>query len=218
MFDIDSEETFFQVAEKVREMVVMNQNEDAFIFGVSIDNKEQDLLALQDNEIFNIAFHGTSTQPRNYYRPLSEIEIENLHYILNTLADKSLASIFTNKGPLEAAGDNIINIHPLRFLNYVFSNETLKTDFHKIRNKKLIWKNFVSGIKNSLDEEASVYNLREEYVEDFAHSLQINKALISPSIQARNWDEFIEILIVQIPRKGNPRRYDSWRGFRYMNY
>lgn len=147
--------------------------------------------------------------PRNYYAPVLPHEESDIHFIITFLANKSLITIASHKGALEEAGDRIDHVHPLKFLATVFTNEERKVGIRNIRAKGWIWGEFVAGIKESLATEANANNLTIDVVNDFACVVGIDPRWIIPSLQARRWEEFIDILIAKIPRKGDHDRYDS---------
>ncbi len=146
---------------------------------------------------------------RDYFAQLHPSEHNDIRFIITFLANKSLISIAGHRGALEEAGDRIDHIHPLRFLLTVFSDEELKVGIRNIRGKGWVWGDFVSGIKESLSTEMYNQNMTDAHVLDFASRLGIKAHLITPAVKAGQWDDFIDILITEIPRKGDFRRYDS---------
>jgi len=67
-----------------------------------------------------------------------------------------LISIAIAKGDLVAAGDRIDHVHPLRFLEAVFTDEELKVGIRNIRGKGWVWNHFVGGLKDSLSTEFNI--------------------------------------------------------------
>jgi len=147
-------------------------------------------------------------KPRNFYAEMTPQEENDIRYIVKTLANKSMIALAPIMRDLDAAGDRIDRIHPLRFLMTVFSDEEMKVGVRNIRTKRWVWKNFVGGLKGSLSAEANYNNMKEEYVLAFAECVEIDSALITPSIQSHSWDKFINLLIEHVPRKGDYDRYD----------
>lgn len=148
---------------------------------------------------------ATST-PRDYYAPISPRQKKDLSYIVNTLSKSSLVSLMRQKRDLERAGDRINNIHPLRFLIAIFTDEELKVGIRNIP-KGWVWDDFMKGLRDSLNEEAGRGNMRVDCIEDFARVLEINMSSIMPAIQSRRWEELVSTLIAIIPRKGDTKRY-----------
>lgn len=148
-------------------------------------------------------------QARDYSVAVTASEKANIGYIVTTLGHSVLAKIATSRSSLKKAGDKINHIHPLRFLMCVFTEEEFKAGFHGIYSRGgRIWNQFFDGLKNSLNEEASRDNMRLEFIQDFAGAVGVDVNQILSSIANQQWNDFIQVLLVQIPRKGNPDRYD----------
>ncbi len=144
--------------------------------------------------------------PRNYHAPLAPNEIADIRYIVTFLANKSIISIFNNQSSLESAGDRIDHIHPLRFLEAVFGDDELKVGVRNIRNKSLVWKDFIGGVKESLTTESSIGNVNDQQLLDFCTRLKISYHNVSPLVMQKRWDEFVDALI-KIPRTGDYDRF-----------
>jgi hypothetical protein len=152
----------------------------------------------------------TSAGYRDFFKPVTESEKKDLHFIMKTMATKSLTSLLKYKSQLEAAGERIDHIHPLRFLETVFSDEELKVYLHNIRKgNSWIKGEFFKGIKNSLQEEMNLGNLTDEMVFDFCFQFEIDPNLLLGHIHNHKWDDLIKTLIVHIPREGDSDRYDQ---------
>lgn len=174
--------------------------------------KESDyFIQVSDKKFLNIeaiSQGGYLGRPREYQSLLSGGEASDVHYIITFLANRSLVAITRAKNELEKAGDRIDHIHPLRFLLEVFLNEELKVGIRNIRGRGWVWNHFIGGLKNSLTTEAYYGNIKEEYLRHFADALELDIAHIRPLINIQNWDQFIDLLITHIPRKGDHDRYD----------
>lgn len=147
--------------------------------------------------------------PRNYGASLSPEERNDIRYIVTFLADRSLVVIAAHRSNLEEAGDRIDHIHPLKFLMTVFTDEELKVGIRRIRGRGWIWNDFIGGIKASLITEAGMGNVNTNQAGDFARAVGVNVDLIAPALQRQDWEEFVDLLITHVPRKGDPGRYDN---------
>lgn len=152
---------------------------------------------------------GPLGRPRSYHNELTHTEKKDLHYLITSLANDSLISIAIHRSNLEHAGDRIEHLHPLRFLLTVFADEELKVGLRNIRSRGWIWGDFLGGLKQSLITEASIGNIQKEHIQDFAAKLELDPQYLLPAIDRHQWDEFIEILITKVQRKGDSGRYDS---------
>ncbi len=152
---------------------------------------------------------GTFGYARDFYSELTPQERADIRFILTTLANKSVFAIAKSKSALEAAGDRVDHVHPLRFLATVFSDEEMKVCIRNIRGKGWIWSEFSNGIKDSLKSETHIGNILDHHILQFGEEVGVSYQLIAPSLQQLQFDEFIDLLIIHIPRQGNPDRYDQ---------
>lgn len=158
------------------------------------------------HEAFSVKTHAGY---RNYYRALTASEEEDIMYILKTLAKKNMIQLLKYKSKLESAGSRIDSIHPLSFLAHIFQNEELKAYFHSLKKRGgWVWDEFASGFKSSLNEEAHLDNLNDAMIDDFAQELKLNPDILYDTIKKRQWDAFIKLLIVNLPREDGGDRYD----------
>jgi len=139
---------------------------------------------------------------RDYQKELTQQQKDDITYIVKTLAEENYLEVLRQKSNLKKAGDRIDIVHPLRFLECIFSNDKLKEKMSDLSSKTLAWGNFLKGLKKSLGQEAKNQNITRSQVEDFAHNIHVNPDSIFPSIQGQRWDELVNILI------GGGARYD----------
>lgn len=145
---------------------------------------------------------------RFYDQLPTEEDRDNVFFIVSTLGNKSLAKVWKSKSSLKKAGEKIEHLHPLRFLEIVFTNEELKAAMHNLKNRDLMWGEFKGGLYGSLAEEFQRGNLTEEQIYDFAGNIGVDISLFYNAIQQKDWDDMLTILIKNVPREGNPGRYD----------
>lgn len=158
-------------------------------------------------EAFSVkAFHKDVA--RDYNIPLTEANKRSIEYIIETLGNSSLISIAKQKSALHRAGSQITAIHPLRFLAFVFTEEKLKAAMHNMNGRAWVWKEFVDGLRGSMDEEAQRGNMTIEQVQDFAATVQLDPSLLYNLVVSGRWKDFILTLITEIPRHENANRYD----------
>lgn len=145
---------------------------------------------------------------RDYHKPLSHSDRQDIHYIVTNLANNSMINIMFSKNDLERAGDRIEPVHPLQFLLCVFSSEEMKAGIHNIRGRSLLWKDFYNGLTESLQTEFMENNL-EQYIPDFAHKLKLNPAPLQSAAAGHRWHEFLNVLFTHLPRNPERNRYDD---------
>lgn len=156
---------------------------------------------------FEAKVKASSSGPRNYYQPLTSKDESTIHELLTTLAYQNLIRIGTKRSTLKVTGNQIQNLHPLKFLQHVFSNDELIVAIRNIKGR-IIWGEFIDPIYDSLQKEANINNITLEQVKDFANRVKVDYGLISPLIQAANWSGFVDILINKVPRSNDAKRYD----------
>ena len=173
----------------------------------STENEQPHYYAVASNE--DLYERSVVESPyRSYEYGVTSEEKSVIRSIVLTLANTSYAKLLLKKSELDKKGSDIDHVHPLRHLACIFTDEELKVAIRNIREKSLVWKNYVHGLGESLAQESHRDNLTGAYIRDFAGLVGINPDLIFPPIAEGRWRDFIELLVDSIPRKGNPRRYD----------
>lgn len=192
------------------------QPEDSFegviktMRSLEIDDTSKDLMVslnVQKNRI-EAKTKAVANTPRDYYKPLSSKDKENISYLLTTLAYQSILKISSKRSTLEKVGDQIEPIHPLQFFKFVFSNDELIVAMRNIKGRAWVWKDFIGRILDSLNTENNYGNLTPGQVQDFLSSVKIDPSLINTPIQARDWNGFVDNLILHVPRNNDSNRYD----------
>lgn len=211
-FEIQKSDSFVEVLDKIQSYFLLDPafsetNEAVF------EEDLKELIPLNTQLNLVISHAGLSIRAkkewRNYDLPVKKNEKDDISYIITTLAQETLWNIGkSHRSSLKNAGERIDHLHPLRFLMTAFTSERLKSGVHAIRDRGgWIWSGFLDGLTGSLNEEAKNDNLYQ-YVSDFARKVSINVDLILPSLKAKKWEEFINVLIDKIPREIDPNRYD----------
>ena len=144
---------------------------------------------------------------RTYERPTTKKESDMIYYIVTTLGNGGKLKVAKEAISLERTRPKLDSLHPLRFAEVIFSNEELKPACANIRGK-MWWNKFRHGLTKSLGEESKKHNLTLEQIHDFAQNVNIDPDFIVGPLQKGEWNEFLDILIDKVPRKGEPGRYD----------
>ncbi len=210
--EMEPDETLLNLQEQIALELNLPIDEQTVIVKGSAYTLEEGVWYDQGYEITE-ARRGNSrkatSEPRNYQAKLAPKEKKDISFIVTSLASKSYASLLMLKPSLDAAGERINHVHPLRFLMAIFTDEELKVGIRKIHsNGGMIWGDFSGGLKESLAEEAQRGNLTDACVKDFAKQIGIDSAIIFPAIRNQKWNDFIVTLIKKVPRKGDSDRYD----------
>lgn len=169
---------------------------------------EQRLIAAESGlvPVVNMT-HGT-VRYRDYERPLLSSERDDIRYVVTSLANNSMVTILFKSTSIEQAGQRIDSVHPLQFLQCIFTNEELKAGVHNIRARPQIWKDFFGGLRSSLQKEASDENL-DQYIAEFTQKVGVAFELVRPLVEARRWEAFVDVLLKTIPRNNTRNRYDD---------
>lgn len=144
---------------------------------------------------------------RDYWAPVSEVEKEDLSYIINLMGMGSLTKIIKSQSSLKRAGKRIDHLHPFNFLLTIFLDDEMTVSIHAMKSRSWVWDEFLSGVKGSLETEAKNGNLLA-YVDDFANQLQVSAELLLPSIEKQDWTELVKVLLKALPCPKSDERYD----------
>ncbi len=146
--------------------------------------------------------------PRSYDRPLTQNEKKDIALIVNILAEKSLMSLWGYRTTLEEAGDRVNNVHPLEFFLYVFTEPHLKENLKAIKKRGgIVWGDFIGGMAESFVEENRRKNVTEAHINHFAEKVGVDAKTLWPLAKENKWQEFISLVIKQMPQSQKPARY-----------
>lgn len=200
--EVQPEETFIDVIKRIKSQVnLTEENDGENQNALGIPNYRLDFLSVSD------AVRGAS-KPRKYNENVSSADKSDVRYIITTLATSTWTTLLSEKSSLKKAGERVDHVHPLRFLMCVFTDDEMNGCVHSIRDRSKVWKEFFSGLSNTLEEEAGKDNMRPEFIRDFSKKVKVDLNLLLKPINDRRWKDFVDILLEQIPRTGNPDRYD----------
>lgn len=134
---------------------------------------------------------------RDYYSPMNEQEQADIRYIITTLSEKSYPGLLVAKGSLESAGQRVENVHPLRFLCFIFSETDLRVAVYNVSQRSFVWKQFMDGMGESLDKEVVRNNLNNEHLNDFLLTIDVEAAPVKPHFDKQKWSKFVKAVIDQ---------------------
>jgi hypothetical protein len=215
--DIETPSSVWEIKEVLEEILPFSKEEMLLVSDGAFLCEEEYFLPEEGQEIWVTSFSHDQPIPkktyagyRDYDKKATESEKEDLRYIMKIMATKSVASLLKYRTELEAAGDRIDRVHPLRFLETVFTDEELKVYMHNIRKRGgWIWGEFIKGLKGSLQDEAEIGNMTDDMIFDFSCQVGIDISKIQGQIHGHKWEDFIKSLIIHIPREGDSDRYDQ---------
>jgi len=141
------------------------------------------------------AFFSVQAQEKSigeYSKPLTDTEKAKIDFIITTLSDHSTLGLMMYRKQLEAAGESIDHVHPLRHLGYVFSNPNLTSRTYKIG--RVPWKRYVKDFGKPLTLALKQGKLDQSVLDDFSKAVNIDVKTLEPYVQQRDWPGFVNTL------------------------
>lgn len=202
--EVKYSDTFLDILLEINSRLADDQESDE----MNLESVLEEGFFLEDESLDSDWEISTKAPMRNFDKSLREKDKKDIIYIVTTLGSSSLPSIAKARSSLKKAGSRVDHVHPLRFLQLVFTSEPLKAAIHNMQGRSWVWSEFFDGLKEGLEEEANYNNLKEWQVKVFAEEVKIEFDMIYPLIQGRRWKEFINTLIEKIPRDPRAGRYN----------
>lgn len=195
---VEPEHTFNEVIETIQD-ILPNDQADHYLALFQISPRTEDRTSL-----ITISKQALI---RNYDSPPSDEQKSDIAYIVTTLAYTSLVKLKSQESSLKKAGDRIDAVHPLRFLETIFTNEELKVAMRNLEGRSWVWKDFLEGLTDSLKEEYKNNNILQ-FVDEFAANIKLDSSNFISNINNQKWKELVEQLIKIVPREGNIDKYN----------
>lgn len=131
-----------------------------------------------------------------YQTPLKEGDQANISYIITTLSEHNLLSLWGYEKTLKETGEKTRPIHPLRYLGYIYSTD-LQRAVPKI--SKYAWKRFVNDFSESLESAKKEGALSKESIEGFAKETGRPLEKLEPYFESSDWKGLFNYLNSSIP-------------------
>jgi hypothetical protein len=153
-------------------------------------------------------------QWRDYNRKLTPNERQKIVYIVTTVSDTPDYKLMFKAGSLTEAGNEVKPVHPLRFLEAIFTNPGAHAAIINLwqqnnrQNGSYARDRVFGGIIGSLKEEMARGNLTDADIKDFARTVHVNPTPLITAAHAGQWEQFINYLVENVPRKGDHNVYD----------
>lgn len=135
------------------------------------------------------------TVKKDYQREVIDSEKKIIAYVIHTLATASEFKLLGLRSDLNKTGKKIDHIHPLRQLLCVFTDPSIRSDFHKMSRRYLVWKNYAEKLTDVLSLEADKGNLTRLQIENFANTLSIASEPACSFLEKRKWRAFLDWLL-----------------------
>lgn len=128
-----------------------------------------------------------------YQLPLNEKEKRLIKTIITTMAEKNIFQLAFEKGSLEKKGKKINQVHPLRFIGYIFSTPELKSALKIIKKSSFKWDAFLDGFSKRMSLEYQHNNL-VQYVPGFSQLVGEQMEEVLHFIKKKDWEGLVLFL------------------------
>ena len=136
---------------------------------------------------------GSRFQP--YYQlRLFPQDCRNIDQLIEYLS-QPWYKLMRKAGKVNALGDQIRPVHPLRFLGYILSKSDLKKKLRKdIRSSSIVWRKFINGFGDTMARESRNKNI-DQYVPGFCQHLGVSEHHVNSYIRSHNWEGLVKSLL-----------------------
>ncbi|MBS0604370.1 MAG: hypothetical protein JSS60_04940 [Verrucomicrobia bacterium] len=124
--------------------------------------------------------------------PITSSHRQKIYTLIHTMGTTSAPMLLFKKAELEQIGVDIQNVHPLKFLDYIFRHPSLPRDMASLAESSLKWNPFVGGLSEKLRREASTLPGCKT---GFARSLNVSLSDLEPFFARSDWDGLVKFLI-----------------------
>ncbi|MBS0622452.1 MAG: hypothetical protein JSR80_05805 [Verrucomicrobia bacterium] len=138
---------------------------------------------------------GLLAKPADVQRMPTSYEVQQIAFVLNTLANSSGPSLLFKKSALQKAGHQTGAVHPLRWMEVGLTDPHLKAQMKRIRQKPMVWKNFSQDMGASFERQWQSGTFNEEEIDAYATSIGVDPSGLRQAAAQGNWRKFIEISV-----------------------
>jgi hypothetical protein len=126
--------------------------------------------------------------------PCTEEHKACIYEIISTMAENSKLSLLFNQSHLKGLGDQISDVHPMKFLSTIFNDPHLKMCMNLIWNDYFKRNGFLDGLGPSLTREMEKGKLTM-HIPDFAQDVGVEAEHLRPYFNAQDWENLVLFLI-----------------------
>ena len=163
-----------------------------------VDIKEEIFNQIGDR-LSDLRKNEESGENRNapfYQLPLSESDQANISKMIKNLGELGWIGLLRKKSYMEKIGDKILHVHPLRFLGFIASKQSLREQMPKILGDFIKKNSFIHGhghrigFGDKMAKEVSRGNMFH-HVPGFAQQVGKPEKMIHNFIKNEQWEELI---------------------------
>jgi len=126
----------------------------------------------------------------------TEQDKANVFEIISTMAGNGKITLLIRQGHLKELGAQINHLHPLKFLEIIFTSEHLKGCITSIFEDYFKRNGFMDGLGPSLTNESDKGKL-SQHIPFFAKEVNVAPEALQPYILACDWENLVRYLIAQ---------------------
>lgn len=126
--------------------------------------------------------------------PITEEQKNLIYEIISTVAETGKMRLLFKQDYLKGLGEQINEVHPLKFLETIFSDSHLKMCMLSIWNDYFKRNEFLGGLCPSLDREMDKGKLLM-HINDFGTAVGVPGENIRPFFEQRSWEPLVLFLI-----------------------
>jgi len=162
------------------------------------------LLMIPDQNVTfqsGVAVVSQGHSPKVYYQlRLTADDQSNIFKMIKNLGELGWLGLLKKKSAMEKLGDNILPVHPLRFLGYVVSNPSLRKQLPKIMGDFIKRKSFLNGhgkrigFAQRMTNEINHNNMMQ-YVPGFAQQIGVSEESLQKYFSSHDWESLIRDLM-----------------------
>ena len=127
----------------------------------------------------------------------TEIAKQNIIKLIHAISHEYGITLLLRKAELEKIGDEIRTVHPLKFLGFILSNPTLKSDLRSIHGSTIRWYQLIKGrdgLAEHLTEQDQQKNILP-YLNGFAKEVGAKPEDLQRFVSSHNWEGMLDFLM-----------------------
>lgn len=131
---------------------------------------------------------------------ITKADAETIYEIIDTLGSSGLWKLYKIEDDMVELGTQIQHVHPLKFLEVVFTDPHLKDCMVKTEDSFFKWRGFMKGSGKSpgfiakCEREYDKDNFAP-YIDDFCKAVKADPEQVRDLIERKKWETLIRILL-----------------------
>lgn len=140
--------------------------------------------------VMQTQIYGASYQDLSY-TPADQADVQDL---LETLSSRSTLGLLGERSRLNALGKRIDHVHPLKFLEIIFTDNHLKSCLREVDSSFFKRTAFMKGLGKSFKAKAKLGEV-EPYIQDFSKAVKIPIESLQPYFRDEDWIGLVNKLL-----------------------